>query len=455
MSTNVKDLIVKLILSGIGMSSRIDGNDVRIAVEFIRSFIDGDRVVHKPLQDIASRLAGILDGDLNINSRTNVASISTGSRRITLSTSLGRREQSISINVGCLNRGGTLVLSSRAFIMEFLKSGVLRRGSITDYVVVDSDGLLRALNEVEAKYSDKIIMKIPECSFYFLKRGNSLVRLDKLGSSANNIQSSDQPKWEYLIVPRSILEQYELILGVNLGFIETNPDNPDSSKAMSSISLPCIVSIAPPQLPQENNKVKVKMSLRLYWIDSKTFIDPCMHYNVANAQPEEVSHYYVKPEDKVLLSGNLLELINKAERTRDNDVNKLDLLSNIFIIPYISKPEEVKPPSPHRELQNLLVKLGETLGFNAVIEYDIGGFRLDVAWLDGDELEYAFEVVIGGSVIEALYRLERSEARNKVLVVDDEKLNEVKTKANTDIKVISISSIISGKKAEVIRQILS
>jgi hypothetical protein len=450
MSTNVKDLIVKLILSGIGMSSRIDGNDVRIAVEFIRSFIDGDRVVHKPLQDIASRLAGILDGDLNINSRTNVASISTGSRRITLSTSLGRREQSISINVGCLNRGGTLVLSSRAFIMEFLKSGVLRRGSITDYVVVDSDGLLRALNEVEAKYSDKIIMKIPECSFYFLKRGNSLVRLDKLGSSANNIQSSDQPKWEYLIVPRSILEQYELILGVNLGFLETNPD---SSKAMSSISLSHIVSTAPPQLSQENNKVK--MTLRLYWIDSKTFIDPCMHYNVANAQPEEVSHYYVKPEDKVLLSGNLLELINKAERTRDNDVNKLDLLSNIFIIPYISKPEEVKPPSPHRELQNLLVKLGETLGFNAVIEYDIGGFRLDAAWLDGDELEYAFEVVIGGSVIEALYRLERSEARNKVLVVDDEKLNEVKTKANTDIKVISISSIISGKKAEVIRQILS
>jgi hypothetical protein len=450
MSTNVKDLIVKLILSGMGMSSRIDGNDVRIAAEFIRSFIDGDRVVHKPLQDIASRLAGILDGDLNINSRMNIASISTGNRKITLSTSLGRGEQSISINVRCLNRGSTLMLSSRAFIMEFLKNGVLRRGSITDYVVVDSDELLRALNEVEAKYSDKIIMKIPEFSFYFLKRGNSLVRLDKLGSSANNIQSSDQPKWEYLIVPRSIFEQYELILGVNLGFLKTNPD---SSKAMSSISPSYIVSTAPPQLPQENNKVK--MSLRLYWIDSKTFIDPCMHYNVVNAQPEEVSHYYVKPEDKVLLSGDLLELINKAERTRDNDVNKLNLLSNIFIIPYISKPEEVKPPSPHRELQNLLVKLGETLGFNAVTEYDIGGFRLDVAWLDGDELEYAFEVVIGGSVIEALYRLERSEARNKVLVVDDEKLNEAKTKANTDIKVISISSIISGRKAEVIRQILS
>ena len=162
-----------------------------------------------------------------------------------------------------------------------------------------------------------------------------------------------------------------------------------------------------------------------------------------------MAYYHVEPEDKIRLDKNTLELIRKA-----NDNNILDtlrLLNNIFELPHIEEPS--KESSPHKELQEILVELGNALGLEPIMEFDVGSFRIDVAWLDEGKLIYAFEIVIGGSVLEALYRLEHVEAENKVLVISDERLGEVEGKVSEDIKVIPASAIINKKRREIIKQI--
>jgi hypothetical protein len=152
-----------------------------------------------------------------------------------------------------------------------------------------------------------------------------------------------------------------------------------------------------------------------------------------------LAYYHVEPEDKIRLDKNTLELIRKAN---DNNIlNTLRLLNNIFELPHIEEPS--KEPSLHKELQEILVELGNALGLKPIMEFDVGGFRIDVAWLDEGKLIYAFEIVIGGSVLEALYRLEHVEAENKVLVISDERLGEVEGKVSEDIKVIPASAIIN------------
>ena len=150
--------------------------------------------------------------------------------------------------------------------------------------------------------------------------------------------------------------------------------------------------------------------------------------------PGELSAYRVEPRDRIKLSSTV------AESLRENTVYReiLDKLSGSIL-------EPIEYESDHDRICGILEKMGRAAGYRAVGEYRVGDSRIDVAWLEGDRVTHVFEVVIGGSVKEALYRLGKVKGARRILVIEDERLSEAR--AEGDIKIIKASRIRAAEQS--------
>jgi hypothetical protein len=422
MSTDIKDTITKIILNH--ARNRLDGQDVKIVIEFLKAMIKDNKITPRNPEDVINKFTKAINRKPE-TTRHNYT-IPTDDRRIKIDAF----SDNVRLVISCA-RGSTIFdITSKYLVNELLKHGILRRNNINETSIINTEKFLKSLDELENELSDKIIIAQQIAhdtpSYYFLKKDNTLTRLDRFGKTINTGTK------KYLIIPQSVITQHQLVLRIEIA-INTITDIQESRSPLGN---------------KQTKKVYATLSFR--WVDPQTLIDPCRYVDI-KAHPEELAYYHVEPEDKIRLDKNTLELIRKAN---DNNIlNTLRLLNNIFELPHIEEPS--KEPSLHKELQEILVELGNALGLEPIMEFDVGGFRIDVAWLDEGKLIYAFEIVIGGSVLEALYRLEHVEAENKVLVISDERLGEVEGKVSEDIKIIPVSAIISKKQREIIKQILN
>lgn len=91
----------------------------------------------------------------------------------------------------------------------------------------------------------------------------------------------------------------------------------------------------------------------------------------------------------------------------------------------------------------MLVKLGNSLGYVGKREIPISsGARIDCGWFKNNKLTHAFEVVIYGSIKEALYRLQTLEPNiRKRIVITEERIDETKKHKLSDTKVITTNTI--------------
>jgi hypothetical protein len=89
-----------------------------------------------------------------------------------------------------------------------------------------------------------------------------------------------------------------------------------------------------------------------------------------------------------------------------------------------TKPNNKQGTNIHQEVQEFLANLGRELELQSIAEYNLGNSRIDVAWLDKGLLKFAFEIVIEGSILEALYRLQNVNAEKKILIVKDDRLKD-------------------------------
>jgi hypothetical protein len=443
MSTDIKDTILKIILNH--ARDRLDGQDVKIVIEFLKAMIKDNKIAPRNPEDVIDKFTKAINRKpettrhnytiptgLDYVDNEYMLVINRDNRKITIKVSPVNERLSIFCT---RDSAGPAIfdITSKYLVDELLKHGILRRDNIDEISIINTEKFLKSLDELENELSDKIIIEHQysatsyyTTSYYFLKKDNTLTRLDKYGKTINVYTK------KYLIIPKSVITQHELVLRIEIA-INTITDIQESRSPLGN---------------KQTKKILVTLSFR--WVDPQTLIDPC-RYVGTEAYPEELAYYHVEPEDKIRLDKNTLELIRKAN---DNNIlNTLRLLNNIFELPRIEEPS--KEPSLHKELQEILVELGNALGLEPIMEFDVGSFRIDVAWLDEGKLIYAFEIVIGSSVLEALYRLEHVKAENKVLVISDERLGEVEGKVSEDIKVIPASAIINKKRIEIIKQILN
>ncbi|MCC5997904.1 MAG: hypothetical protein LM573_02385 [Thermofilum sp.] len=155
-------------------------------------------------------------------------------------------------------------------------------------------------------------------------------------------------------------------------------------------------------------------------------------------------------EDKITLDNELEKLLL---RTVKGIYKEVLLRSGLFKLSS-TKPNNKQGANIHQEVQEFLANLGSELELQSITEYNFGNIRIDVAWLDRGLLKFAFEIVIEGSILEALYRLQNVDAEKKILIVKDDRLKEAEGKASNEIKIVPLSYLYNRSKIDLIRHLL-
>lgn len=100
----------------------------------------------------------------------------------------------------------------------------------------------------------------------------------------------------------------------------------------------------------------------------------------------------------------------------------------------------------HDEICAFLADIGRIKGYEGKTEYKIvGGLMLDVVYLKDGGLEAAIEVVLAGSVKEALFKLGLVKVKAKFLVVKRERMEEAQKLLAPDIVVIEAEKVYEAK----------
>lgn len=152
------------------------------------------------------------------------------------------------------------------------------------------------------------------------------------------------------------------------------------------------------------------------------------------AIPEELSYYTF---DRKIKLGR--ELLNKLDI---HDIKKARQLRDILF-----ELEEDK--GEHSKIVGCLVSVGTSLGYRAEAEVDIGGNRIDSVWYKDGAPEHYFEVVLEGSLEEALFKLGRVSGK-KFLVVrqSDRALIEARAaKLSFSGKVLEAEQVVAASQS--------
>ena len=386
-------------------SMTLTDDEFNTSLDIIRVLLRrGELNEHEPCNNIANLLTGELGmskiersyhiilkkGNIRFDCWTELIHADVGTIRTTMPISIRIIEP---------------IYSIRAIISVLRSAGVLRIKDIGRYtVLLNSSEVDNLFNNVKSRVGGKALIPLERNKYLFIRRGDSLVRLERIGEVFAD---------KYLLIPKDSLN--DLILSISIWESELH----DTQEA----------------------------GIFMHWYSPKIFLKPYdTEQSSTEVEPDELAHYHVDPSDRIKITSSVFRVM----RQKDRDV--VMHLSNIFDISELQVVDE--RDSVHTLIQDRLVDIGRRIGFEAVKEYDIGGFRLDVAWLEDNEIAYAFEIVISGSLIEALYRLNQVNAR-RILVVKDEDLGRAISKARSDIKVLPASLILNGKIHEVVKEVLS
>ena len=116
-----------------------------------------------------------------------------------------------------------------------------------------------------------------------------------------------------------------------------------------------------------------------------------------------------------------------------------------------SKYKWVGLPLSHEEIKEVLVELGNSLGYSPKEEFHIDGFRVDVVWLrsglPGASVEYAFEIQLKGDPKSAILNLQECLRRwpaKAYIVTNPEQVRYIENAIRPwkeDIKVIDYRTL--------------
>lgn len=333
-----------------------------------------------------------------------------------------------SLEIKCKSAGtiNSYFLDFYDFISNLIAKGifVFDRDNPKEVLVKDPERFRKILDDLENEFSDKLI--IPEKNifisiplsykrivyYYFLKKGDTLIRLERIGKTLKYVDK------RVVIVPQDIVRDSELILEV---FISAR---------------------------EESGALWAGITPR--WYSIHIFLNPCESSWSSMASYEEIKKYQISFEDKITLDNELEKLLLRTVKGIDKEFL---LKSGLFRLSS-TKPNNKQRTNLHQEVQEFLANLGRELELQSITEYNLGNTRIDVAWLDKGLLRFAFEIVIEGSILEALYRLQNVNAEKKILIVKDDRLKEAEGKAPNEIKIIPLSYLYNRSKIDLIRHLL-
>jgi hypothetical protein len=310
-----------------------------------------------------------------------------------------------------------------------LALGVVRRGrdSRTVELAVDRGELRSTIAELEGLISDNVILaeKLeagPPYPMYmggltervllgawYMRSGWEMASLPKLSRGSVRVGPTT-----YYIVPRSALADILLHICVTREY-------------------------------DFGRQLKYNL-LRVYWEPPDSLYERVMEgksrRGLTVAHPEELSHYAF--DRKIRLEREILDEMadisfKEARRLRD-------------ILFDLGEDE-----GEHSRIVNCLVSVGGSLGYEAKKEVDIGGGRIDVAWYRGGAPECSFEVVLDGSLEEALFKLGRVGGRRFLVVREGDRahIEERAERLSFEGRILEAERVEAASQSlELLRQIM-
>jgi hypothetical protein len=154
----------------------------------------------------------------------------------------------------------------------------------------------------------------------------------------------------------------------------------------------------------------------------------------AVASPGELSHYAFDRRIKLER-----EVLSKMD---DFGVDKARRLRDILF-------ELEEDEGEHSRTVDCLVSIGESLGYEAKKEVDVGGNRVDVVWYKNGAPERSFEVVFEGSLEEALFKLGRVGGRHFLVVRQSDRayIEERAAKLGFKGKVLEAEHVVAASQS--------
>ena len=140
----------------------------------------------------------------------------------------------------------------------------------------------------------------------------------------------------------------------------------------------------------------------------------------------------------------ILEKIGKGKHANLEEIsNQLQAITNGNLIlitrPELIKPEITETKLSHEQIKELLVELGQILGFKAIDEFETPVGKFDVYWERGTTKIF-FEVHIKGELKSALFKLEKVDGIP--VIVADAKLRNKILALSKRVKFIPIQLIL-------------
>ncbi len=266
-------------------------------------------------------------------------------------------------------------------VKDLLALGILRRGATPEEMklAVSKEELSEVIRELRDLLAQNVVLAenlggkaaLPGhyneiiLQAWYLRDGWNMVSMPKI--SASNIQTKVAT---FYVVPRARIN--DLLLRI---YVERHWDRRDGHYCSF---------------------------LRFEWMTPHFAYETIMegkrvHTSEGKEQPADVGELLnYKFDRKVKLSREMLKELSEFS---SGDVVRLrDVLFEL--------EEDV---GEHSEVVDSIVSVGRMLGYRAEKEVDIGGNRIDAVWYKEGKPAYSFEVVLEGSLEEAIFKLGRFE----------------------------------------------
>jgi len=269
---------------------------------------------------------------------------------------------------------------------------------------------LKTLQRIEEYLSDKVVVKEGRVRslrtlrwkkmYFFARDGFRLFRLRRIA-----IEVIPGEEMDCLVIPRDMLKDLILIVEIERKIVEIEGGRKREDYVRFYWLDPMALPLSDLDIPREKSRQILLSELLGYKFE-------CDEEDLIEVDLREISSLN---HDSVLkLSGVLFKVKGEADK--------------------------------HDEICAFLADIGRIKGYEGKTEYKIvGGLMLDVVYLKEGSLEAAIEVVLAGSVKEALFKLGLVKAKAKFLVIKRERMEEAQKLLAPDIVVIEAEKVYEAK----------
>jgi hypothetical protein len=213
---------------------------VKIVIEFLKAMIKDNKIAPRNPEDVINKFTKAINRKpettrhnytiptgLDYVDNEYMLVINRDNRKITIEVSPVNER----LSIFCTRDTAIFDITSKYLVDELLKHGILRRDNINEISIINTEKFLKSLDELENELSDKIIIAQQiahdTTSYYFLKKDNTLTRLDRFGKTINVYTK------KYLIIPKSVITQHELVLYIKIA-INTITDIQESRASLGN-----------------------------------------------------------------------------------------------------------------------------------------------------------------------------------------------------------------------------